>query len=216
MTFILITEIQQAVHALLMSTYLASLPQVMQDKSKRYLRWQDQQAYVLGKLLVRKGFEMFNSDTDPLQHIRHNTYGKPFVEGTIDFNISHSGKYVVCICSNTYKVGIDIEEMKSIDYLDFKSQMCEEEWNRLLQAQDKKQEFYHYWTSKEATIKAIGKGLSIPLKSFIINNNKTIVENKVWHLHQIEIDPSYGCHFALDKNINQKDISVFRKNPDQL
>ena len=74
MTFILITEIHEASHTLLMSTYLSSLPQVMQDKSKKYIRWQDQQAYVLGKLLVRKGFEMFNSNMDPLLYINGAYY----------------------------------------------------------------------------------------------------------------------------------------------
>ncbi|AXT51929.1 4-phosphopantetheinyl transferase [Aquimarina sp. BL5] len=216
MILILYTEIYKSSHNSILDTYLQSLPLEMQQKAKAYIRWQDQQASILGKLLVKNGFEIFNSIKDPLMHIEQNSYGRPFVKGELDFNISHSGKYVICVFSDMHKVGIDIEEMKPIDYLDFKSQMCDEEWNRLLLSNNKMDEFYKYWTSKEAVIKAIGKGLSIPLKSFIINNNETSMEQDFWFLTPLKIDKTYRCHLALNKKISKEKMIIVRKDFPQL
>ncbi|WP_142334820.1 4'-phosphopantetheinyl transferase family protein, partial [Bacillus pseudomycoides] len=57
--------------------------------------------------------------------------------------------------------------------------------------------FYDLWTLKESYVKAIGKGLSIPLNSFTIKKSEegiTIDPNNIYSpyfLKQYQIDPDY-------------------------
>lgn len=70
------------------------------------------------------------------------------------FNSSHAGEVVICAFSNTYELGIDIEEIKDIELDAFKDQRTANEWRAVVQAESKQEAFYEYWTKKEAVIKA--------------------------------------------------------------
>lgn len=95
--------------------------------------------------------------------------GKPFLIGYPDFhyNIAHSGEWVVCAVSNR-EVGVDIEQVKQIDFGIAKRFFTEYEYNELMTKPQSEQVEYFYtiWTLKESYIKCIGKGLSEPLNSF--------------------------------------------------
>jgi len=112
-----------------------------------------------------------------------NKYSKPFLIGYPDFhyNVSHSGDWVVCATSSNL-VGVDVEYIdKNIDLsiaqhyftaeeaLDINTKNSNEKYNR----------FFHYLTAKESFIKCVGKGLSIPLTSFSIHENKVVHNNTV-------------------------------------
>ena len=62
--------------------------------------------------------------------------------------------------------------------------------------------FYHHWTQKEAIVKAHGSGLNIPLNSFEINNNTTIIENKQYFLKEIVLNSQYKCNVATHNIIS--------------
>jgi 4'-phosphopantetheinyl transferase len=193
----------------LFETYLSRFSKNIKIKLNRYRRWEDKQASLTGMLLMCKGFEKFNYGKDVINNIKYNEYKRPFVDSKIDFNISHSGIYVVCAISETHKVGIDIEEMKKINFLDFRYQMLREEWSNIIKSKNKTQGFYDYWTKKEAVIKANGKGLSIPLKSFVIVNSTTILEQIPWYTIAIDIkNKNYCCHLACNEKIKKEDVIV--------
>nr|WP_179883650.1 4'-phosphopantetheinyl transferase superfamily protein [Bacillus cereus] len=97
------------------------------------------------------------------------TYGKPYVNNISNyyFNISHSGKYVVCVTHNE-QVGIDVEHIKPINLEIAKQCFTTNEYKYII-TQPKEFHislFYDFWTLKESFVKAIGKGLHIPLDSF--------------------------------------------------
>lgn len=78
----------------------------------------------------------------------------------IEFNLSHSGNYAVCLLSKQ-PAGVDIEERKDVP-----------QYERLARRYFTKREmedinssdrFLQYWTLKESYVKAIGKGLHFPL-----------------------------------------------------
>lgn len=116
-----------------------------------------------------------------------NQYGKPYLidHPKFNFNISHSGNFVTCVVDDK-PIGIDIEELRYIEYEDIAegfftiSEFCyiiKQNLNSQLS------KFYELWTLKESYIKCCGQGLSIPLKSFSVEiqkyeNIKVIINNE--------------------------------------
>ena len=90
-----------------------------------------------------------------LEQIRiiKNEHGKPFVENEkIHLSISHSGLFVAVALSKQNECGIDIEEISpKIDRIKHRF-MRDKEMNSL-NAEDKIDELYIYWTAKEALYK---------------------------------------------------------------
>ncbi|MGB8192529.1 MAG: 4'-phosphopantetheinyl transferase superfamily protein, partial [Chitinophagaceae bacterium] len=96
-------------------------------------------------------------------------------------------------------IGVDIEEIRSIDFEGFKKFMTDEELAVIENNENPLAGFYELWTKKEAVIKAEGKGLSIPLKDIKIENNIARSPYGTWYLHKIEIDPNYPAYLADKK-----------------
>ncbi len=98
------------------------------------------------------------------ERVKLSSRGKPFLPDHPDvhFNVSHSGKYVVCAFSDM-TVGIDIEEIRDvkpslIKYALNKSELAELE---AVPDENKMTRFFEMWTAKEAFLKHIAKGLSV-------------------------------------------------------
>ena len=110
-------------------------------------------------------------------HFEESKYGKPFLRNAVNqfFNVSHSGKWVVCGWSN-HEIGIDIQKIEDISIDVAKEFFCTTEYLSIIHCKstaEQKNQFYNLWTLKESYIKYKGKGLAIPLDSFqlsIINN----------------------------------------------
>lgn len=137
----------------------------------------DKKRSLIAELLIRKAaYEKLMIPIDKVK-ISYNPYGKPYIANArkFKFNVSHSGSYVV-IAVSEYGVGIDIEKIREIDMGIAQRFFTKNEYSfieSLASEVDKKNVFYMYWTLKESYIKAIGKGLNIPLNSFefAIGNN---------------------------------------------
>lgn len=89
-------------------------------------------------------------------------HGKPFftLQPKIHYNISHSGKYVVCILAEE-EVGIDIQEHKKVNYEKLLERLVPEKMrSEILEAEDIEKAFYTQWVLREAYIKWTGEGFS--------------------------------------------------------
>ncbi|WP_442591958.1 4'-phosphopantetheinyl transferase family protein [Pedobacter sp. AW31-3R] len=175
--------------------YLNSLPQDIRKKILKYRNWSDAQASLYGKLLLQKGLEQLGVDNS-LNNLKYTKYGRPYLEGNIDFNISHSGEYVVCAYTDDCRVGVDLEIIKPIQISDFRAQFLAQEWNKITNSSNTLFWFYYYWSAKEAVVKADGRGLSIPLGSFGIADDKTFVAHRLWHLKTINLFDDYILQVA--------------------
>jgi len=94
------------------------------------------------------------------------------------WSLSHKPKYVAAVVSKE-KIGIDIEEIRPRSESIFSLVASEVEWE--LGKDRSWGTFFRYWTAKEATLKAVGVGISglkacrlvsIPDKNHIILNNR--------------------------------------------
>lgn len=166
-------------------------------KEKDFIR------YTVGKLMTRNVIAGMTNIRPEKIVFRTDKYDRPFLDypdlDDSDFNLSHSGDYVVLAISNT-KVGIDIEKIKPIDLSIANDCFHEIELEYLHNNPDKRLEtFYKIWTLKESFIKAIGQGLSYPLKNFYFyvtpNNARINVVNsdygKQWNFKMYNINDKY-------------------------
>jgi 4'-phosphopantetheinyl transferase len=91
----------------------------------------------------------------------------------LDFNLSHSSGYLVVAVTQGKKVGVDIEMVRPVPDIDLITSQSFSEYERnmlaLLTGEEKLLGFYRCWTRKEAYLKAVGSGLSIPLDSFDVS-----------------------------------------------
>ncbi|RKZ93766.1 MAG: hypothetical protein DRR19_00120 [Candidatus Parabeggiatoa sp. nov. 1] len=181
-------------------TYLSQLPENLQQKINRFRRWQDQHASLFGKLLLLKALSKAGYPTDCLNRLQYEPkYKRPFIDNTGDFNISHSGEYVVCAFSHQGRIGIDIERIRTtLKVSNFQDYMTPKQWTDITTPQISSEKFFDYWTIKESVIKVDGRGLSIPLQDIHTDGHKATLHDAVWFLTKLEIDPNYVCHLATN------------------
>ena len=184
-------------------TYFQKLPQGIQTQVMRFKRWQDRHSSLLGKILLLEGLKQYGYSPDCLKKLSYSPYNRPFLDDSIDFNISHSGEYVVCAINNDGRVGIDIERKKSLNFAEFRSYMTPEEWNTMKEVPDQLEYFYELWTVKESVIKGEGKGLSIPLLDIHWVGETASVYKSLWYIKKIIIDPGYSCHVTANHKISE-------------
>ncbi|WP_337966365.1 4'-phosphopantetheinyl transferase superfamily protein [uncultured Flavobacterium sp.] len=204
MIYIYYSYLSEENHESLLKNNLHHFSEEYQNKIRRFRRWQDAQLSLLGRILLFEGIKEVGLFCPADKEIKFTKYNKPFFEDNlIQFNISHSGEIVVCALSLKNEIGIDIEIISDVTIDDFKFQMTENEWSEIINSNNKKSSFFSYWTQKEAVIKAHGHGLTIPLKSFEITEDSTIINGEKFYLKEIKIDEKYKCTVSLKTNFNE-------------
>jgi 4'-phosphopantetheinyl transferase len=83
--------------------------------------------------------------------------------GGFEFNLSHSGDWVVC-ASGFGPVGADVEKIRDFEWDDLKDTLSADEQGQIdpVSRKDWRTVFAAHWTIKESYLKALGEGLSIP------------------------------------------------------
>ncbi len=99
--------------------------------------------------------------------------GKPYLTGKGPFfNLSHSGKLAVIGIANV-ELGLDVEKIRHLESLTeiARKHFSTSEFAALdaLAGDAREMAFYRCWTRKEAYIKALGEGLSMPLDTFDVS-----------------------------------------------
>ena len=180
--------------------YECMLPVELRKKNASYLKWQDRHAHLIGKLLLLKGLKEKGYGKGILEEIEYGSHGRPFLrEADVDFNISHSGQFVICAIGTGMRIGVDIEEIKPIDFSYFKQVMNANQWKTINWSDDPAKMFYTYWTIKESMIKADSRGLSISLSSILVKDEKVSYDDCTWHTRALDIDANYCAHITTDQ-----------------
>ena len=188
-----------------------------QERIKGFKFFKDAQRCLFGEILARYAICRRLSIKNTELKFTRNEYGKPTIlepEG-LCFNISHSGDWVVCAVDNK-PIGVDVEFIKPIDLNIARRFFSSDEYHDLINKENKIKYFYMLWTLKESYVKAVGKGLSIPLKSFSfkIKNNDEIqfyTQNEFsgCSFWQHEIDQKHIVSVCfLKKGFNDNNINV--------
>ncbi|GMK38601.1 4'-phosphopantetheinyl transferase [Paenibacillus sp. CCS19] len=193
--------------------FLSLLPLVSEEKRRRIERFvyrEDALRALLGEMLVRRIIQTKLGLSNDEIRFKRNRYGKPFLENCEDcyFNISHSGEWVVGVI-HSKPIGIDVEQIQTIDLEIAQRFFAEEEYRAMQNRPDIERQsfFYDMWTLKESYMKAIGKGLSVPLDSFSIQivskDEIRLTEGEKaanYHFKQYDIDPGYKLSVCAESD----------------
>lgn len=160
---------------------------------KQYLRWfnpeiithirsfkfEKDQKIAFASAILKYYYLAYLLNTSPLEiKILFDEYKRPFLEGiykTLDFNISHSGDYVVLGITRIGRIGVDIEKIdekiniKQISPLVFSA-------SERISINNTVRNFFMLWTKKEALLKSIGTGF---LTEEFINTDLSLKEYEV-------------------------------------
>ncbi len=167
--------------------------------ANRFKKAIDAHRTIIGELIARIAICRRLEVANHALAFGRNAHNKPFLVHPpgYHYNISHAGDWVVCAFGNG-PVGIDVEFMKPMD-LDIAGRFFSaQEVERLNRLEESEQlaYFYRIWTLKESYVKAVGKGLSMPLDSFSVR-----LEGKAYGRPSLEAgEPhAYFRQFVLDE-----------------
>jgi 4'-phosphopantetheinyl transferase len=151
------------------------------DERKRAARFHfpdDRQRFVASRALLRTILAAFlNIDAKELR-FSYSKKDKPFVgpahaDSGMTFNMSHSGGIALYAFGRRREIGVDVEQIRSD--LDIEPiarrffSVLEQQQLAALPEDARVDAFFRCWTRKEAYIKAIGDGLSLPLSQFDVS-----------------------------------------------
>lgn len=94
----------------------------------------------------------------------YGPFGKPaLADGTLQFNVSHSGPQALVALARHHAVGVDLEAVRDLPDLDFIESSVfaagELAAQRARLPADRREQFYRRWTRREALGKGAGVGL---------------------------------------------------------
>ena len=99
--------------------------------------------------------------------------GKPFLPGGPSFNQSHSEDRIMIAVAASGRLGVDIEEIRRVRLMlgIADKNFARDEAARLhaVPPDQRQRLFFRIWTRKEAFLKALGFGLTHPLRSFSVD-----------------------------------------------
>ncbi len=150
----------------------------------------------------------------------YSNYGKPalsdensVVTNGVTFNLSHANELALIAVTRDRQVGVDIEFIRP----DFASEKIaarffsrqEVEVLQGLPGAQRAEAFFKCWTRKEAYIKALGEGMSMPLDQFnvslapgsaasLLGNLRDPAEVSRWSMQDLSPGPGYFAAVAVE------------------
>jgi 4'-phosphopantetheinyl transferase len=142
--------------------------------------------------------------------------GKPRINASIQFNLSHSGEVALYGFGGNRRIGVDVEEMRSIDDLEglTKRFFCDREHELIKNSLDKEGLFFQLWTAKEAYLKAIGTGIAGGLDAVEVSIEPLGIANVEgkWSLWTCRPRENYIATVAIEGNPPQvKTFGLFER-----
>jgi len=153
----------------------ANINILSQEEKKTYYNFRvnhKKNEYLIGRILLKRYLSTVLKIPPTMINFNKNKYGKLYLKAkgyNHHFNLSHSNGLVIMAYTNVGKIGIDTEQLlyKKIDCMELVFTPSEIDY--ILDSTNHNElelKFYEMWTKKEAYIKCIGKGFSLPPLSF--------------------------------------------------
>lgn len=187
------------------------LDQPERDRADRFLRPIDRARYVASHAALRLVLaEPLACDPAEIRFVA-GADGKPALagsaQGELHFNLSHSGARALIGTAPAAPIGVDVEVIRPIPDAGQIARMhfAADEAAALLALPPDAVErvFYGLWTRKEALVKALGTGLSLPLDRFSVTLPPAPPRllrwagAGGWTLEEIDVDPDYAATVAV-------------------
>ncbi|MNK25900.1 4'-phosphopantetheinyl transferase sfp [compost metagenome] len=178
-----------------------------QEKASRMFIPKDKERYSVSKFCLRTLLSLSSNKTPQEVDFIFHEHKKPTVQG-IEFNISHTGDYVLIVISPK-PVGIDVEYLNS--EFDFKSILditfSKKEIDFIGNKEVNPTNFYAMWTRKEALLKASGEGVSDNLHLIDCLGEYLERKKEVFKMRTFMIEDSYVASIAT--SLDQKELQFW-------
>ena len=157
---------------------LAALTQMLspdeRTRADGFLASADRRRFAAGRGAVRAVLAGYRDASPEALRFTYSPHGKPELIGEprLHFNFTHADDLALLAVSAGGPVGIDLERLR----IDFDPEslaarfFAPAEQEALSQASpaEKHRVYWAIWTAKEAALKALGTGLTLPLNSFAV------------------------------------------------
>lgn len=212
-TYILYCKFECKLEGGLYAKYYNDLPAPVRKQLNLLKRWEDAQASLLGKQLLKYGLVKYlDKDENILEKLNKDRHGRPYLENErgYDFNITHSENMIMCAISEKGKIGLDVERVRPVTIDHFVRQFTGQELVNIHRADEPYHEFFAYWTKKESVLKAEGIGMGIPLNQINVDRKLKMatVGEQQWYLKAIDIDQKFRACLASDFRLSDDDIHI--------
>jgi 4'-phosphopantetheinyl transferase len=186
-------------------TFLPTLSEGERSRAYRFHFERDQRRFIAARGILRDVLGRYlGADPAELGFVE-GEFGKPGLTAEwqhtgLRFNLSHTRDFAVYAVAEGREVGVDVEaidrpvECRELAWRYFSASEAE----KLLHLPDDLQTtaFFRCWTRKEALVKAVGKGLSVPLDSFEVpfipgENGGRILGAEGWFLKALDLPEGY-------------------------
>jgi len=193
------------------------------DRAARFQFAEHRLAYQFAHAILRDLLSRYLHCTPRDIRFEKNAFGKPFLherEGfrPLEFNLSHAGSMVLIGVCRGRRIGIDVEKIRPIKDISAiaESNFTPRERAFIFQQHPSEQDkaFLRCWTRKEASVKAVGKGLSIPLNSFdtmisdglrvgLLEGGPGSLDDTIWQLSDLDLPEGYVAALAVESRISR-------------
>ena len=159
------------------ATVTASARALLSDRERaradRFVYDRHRRRYTVAQVHLRRALGRLVGTRPERIRFSHGKHGKPYLGDGPSFNQSHCGERIMIAVANEGRLGVDIEKVRTVRLM---AKLAEKHFARdevtLLRAtpaRDRQAMFFRLWTHKEAFTKALGVGLTIPLRSFSVD-----------------------------------------------
>jgi len=199
------------------STFARASSWLSADEAERAARFRfekHRRAFVLGRAVLRALAANYLRIAPMDVSFTYGPKGKPALAGApcpLDFNVSNSGDLAAYAFTLNCEIGVDVEYRRRMADIEaiarrFFAPAEVAEFMALAET-DRREGFFNCWTRKEAYIKAVGDGLSVPLDSFRVTLQPGVAARMVelegsssaaerWTLHAFTPAPDYAGAIA--------------------
>jgi 4'-phosphopantetheinyl transferase len=153
---------------------LATMTPGERARAERFRFPRDRVRFVVGRGALRRLLGTYLRRDPARVRLTCSARGKPSLDveagSSLRFNLSHSGGRAVYAVSAGRELGVDVERVEPLVDMDAIASRFFSPRERTalsaLSGLDRELGFYRCWTRKEAFLKALGEGLSRPLRDF--------------------------------------------------
>jgi len=138
------------------------------ERADRFVQEKHRLAHIHARGRLRELLSRYTGTAPDQIAFAYGPHGKPFVHGGPMFNLSHAGGVALLAVHPELPLGADMEAIRDIEDGVARRFFSQAEYRALstLSPGDWTPAFFRCWTRKEAIVKALGAGLTLPLDSF--------------------------------------------------
>jgi 4'-phosphopantetheinyl transferase len=194
----------------------------------------DRERYILARGLLREIVHWYLAVAPEHLRFSYGLHGKPALAtpadgGWVHFNLSHAYDLTLYAFCRGQELGVDIERIRTdIEYEQIARHVFSPSEIATLFALpplERTEAFFRGWTIKEAYIKGLGAGLSLPLDQFdsaltpgtpaaILATRPDASEASRWTVARLDPGPEYAAALAVCGPISK--LSCWRVEPEPI